>query len=139
MVTLKEEDSNIYGEVFDEMKKASADYQAVSLEVSQLKADNKTVSKEKKKEKYDKVFWHTTVDVTAFLSVFLTPYQGIAFKNLERMHDQTKANATLVHIHFKQLGLTKYARTESIHLVDVIGKMSRVVMMLYTKLTDSSA
>ena len=60
MVTLKEEDSNIYGEVFDEMKKASADYQAVSLEVSQLKADNKTVSKEKKKEKYDKVFWHTT-------------------------------------------------------------------------------
>ena len=56
MVTLKEEDSNIYGEVFDEMKKASAEYEAVKLEVATLKADNKTVSKEKKKEKYDKVF-----------------------------------------------------------------------------------
>ena len=62
MVTLKEEDSNIYGEVFDEMKKASADYQAVTLEVDKLKADNKTISREKKKEKYDKVqFWCATM------------------------------------------------------------------------------
>ena len=58
---MKEEDSNIYGEVFDEMKKASADYQAVTLEVDKLKADNKTVSREKKKEKYDKVFWSTII------------------------------------------------------------------------------
>ena len=64
-------------------------------------------------------------DATAFLSLILSSHQGIAFKNLERMHGKTKDNATLVHIHFKQLGLTKYARTESIHLVDVIGKMSR--------------
>ena len=61
MVTLKEEDSNIFGEVEDEMKKASADYQAVKLEVDTLKADNKTVSKEKKKEKYEKVFWYATM------------------------------------------------------------------------------
>ena len=56
---MKEDDSNIYGEVFDEMKKASANYEAVKLEVDKLKADNITVSKEKKKEKYDKVFWYT--------------------------------------------------------------------------------
>merc|ERR1711879_351623 len=78
----------------------------VSLEVDQFKADNKTVTKEKKKEKYDK---------------------GITFKNLERMHGNTKANATLVHIHFKQLGLTKYARTESIHLVDVIAACGGII------------
>ena len=84
MVTLKEEDSNIFGEVEDEMKKASAEYQAVKLEVDTLKADNKTVSKEKKKEKYDKVFWHTTRCHCTLIPPL--SHQGIAFKNLERMH-----------------------------------------------------
>ena len=67
---MKEDDSNIYGEVFDEMKKASANYEAVKLEVDKLKADNITVSKEKKKEKYDKVFWYTTIPLHSYPSYY---------------------------------------------------------------------
>ena len=38
------------------------------------------------------------------------------------MKYEVKTDATLMHIHFKQLGITKYARDEFIDIANVIGK-----------------
>ena len=54
MVTMKEE-SNIYIGVEDEMKKVSAEYDSVKNKVDEIKAVDGTVSKELKKQKYEKV------------------------------------------------------------------------------------
>ena len=42
--------------------------------------------------------------------------------NLKKIKDKTREKAVLMHIHFKELGLTKYSRDEIYSMVDVIGE-----------------
>ena len=44
------------------------------------------------------------------------------YTNLKRIKDVTREKAILMHIHFKELGLTKYSRDEIYSMVDAIGK-----------------
>ena len=49
------DESNIYDGVEGEMKKVSAEYDSVKNKVDEIKAVDGTVSKELKKQKYEKV------------------------------------------------------------------------------------
>ena len=44
------------------------------------------------------------------------------YRNLKRIKDITREKAILMHIHFKELGLTKYSRDEIYSMVDAIGE-----------------
>ena len=41
---------------------------------------------------------------------------------MKKIKDKTREKAVLMHIHFKELGLTKYSRDEIYSMVDAIGE-----------------
>ena len=112
------EDSHIYDEITDDIYVPEPLYDKIKDEVAKIVQDKGTVPKDLKKEKIKMVILSQVLSKDNMLTL---SFQGVAYNNLKRMRDKTGENATLIHIHFKELGLTKFSRDEIYTATDLIG------------------